>query len=214
MAQAEKKQGKSKTNPLIWVSIAVIGLILFLFLGSDRGNLQKGSLQSVVVPLSIEPSSAIEAPSPDSLTGDTSQEGEIIREPTVPAVPGAQARDLIVDLREKGKPYPLAEVMSKASAYVKDGNLADAHLAYFFAAREGNVEAMMTLAEMSDPTLFQPENNLLDQADPLQAYKWYKRALNSGFEPAKPRLDNLYAWAEAEAKIGNSAASQLLLNFR
>ena len=66
---------------------------------------------------------------------------------------------------------------------------------------------------MSDPTLFQSENNLLDQADAVQAYKWYQLAVSGGFEPAKPRLDNLYQWAVAEAKYGNSDAQQLLLNF-
>ena len=199
MAQAEKKQNQSKTNPLIWVSIAVLGLIAFIFLGSDRGAIKSGSIESSEVRPAV------------SSEQQNSREGEIQREVSVP--PGVQARELIGNIHEKGKPYPLEELMAQAASFVSEGNLADAHLAFFFAAREGNVKAMMTLAEMSDPTLFQSENNLLDKADALQAYKWYKRAINSGFEPARARLDNLYRWAEAEARFGNTEASQLLLNF-
>ncbi len=200
MTQAEKKHNQSKINPLIWVAIGVFGLILFIFLGSDRGDLKSGSIEST------ETRPAISSDSPNS------REGQIQREASVP--PGVQARELIGSIREKGKPYPLEDVMTQAASFVSEGNLADAHLAFFFAAREGNVKAMMTLAEMSDPTLFQSENNLLDKADALQAYKWYKRAINSGFEPALARLDNLYRWAEAEARFGNAEASQLLLNFK
>lgn len=200
MVQAEKEQDKPRTNPLIWVSIVVIGLIFFIFVGSDRGSVSTESLQ-------------LEDQQGDSglVEGNDSSEGQINRDLLIP--PGLRAREYISQVRRQGKPYPLEQLMAKASAYANEGSLADAHLAFFFAAREGHVEAMMMMAEMSDPTLFQSENNLLDQADAVQAYKWYQLALNSGFEPAKPRLDNLHQWAKAEAKYGHAAARQLLLNF-
>jgi len=197
MVQAEKEQDKAKTNPLIWVAIVVIGLIFFIFVGSDRGSVGPQSL-----PLDSQPEKTV---------AEDSNEGEINRDLLVP--PGMRAREYIGQLRAKGKPYDLEQVMAKASTYSNEGSLADAHLAFFFAAREGHVEAMMMMAEMSDPTLFQSENNLLDQADAVQAYKWYQLAVTSGFEPAKPRLANLHQWALAEAKYGNTNAQQLLLNF-
>ena len=202
MVQAEKEHETSRTNPLIWVSIVVVGLILFIFVISDRGSVGTESL-------SLQDQQ--EQAEAEAETAADNVEGQINRDLLVP--PGLRAREFIDNIRQKGKPYPLEDLMAKASTYVNEGSLADAHLTFFFAAREGHVEAMMMMAEMSDPTLFQSENNLLDQADAVQAYKWYKRALESGFEPAKPRLDNLYQWATAEAKYGNAEAQHLLLNF-
>ncbi|MCP4075180.1 MAG: hypothetical protein GY744_03220 [Gammaproteobacteria bacterium] len=199
MVQADLEQVKKGINPLIWVSIIVIGLILFIFLGSDRGSVKTETLQLEDQHAQIE-SQVVET-----------AEGLINRDALVP--PGLRARKFIGQVRQNGRPYPLEELMAKASIYVNEGSLADAHLTFFFVAREGHVEAMMMMAEMSDPTLFQSENNLLDKADPVQAYKWYQLALSSGFEPAQSRLDNLYQWAVAEAKFGNVEAEQLLLNF-
>ena len=198
MVQAEKEQTTTKKNPLIWLSIVVLGVIVFIFAGSDRGGLKKQSLDS-------------SAQQSESSTADSVIEGQIKRENLKP--PGVSARDYIGTVRQQGKPYPFDRLMAQASTYLNEGSLADAHLAFFFAAKEGHVEAMMMMAEMSDPTLFQSENNLLDQADAIQAYKWYRLALDSGFEPAKSRLDNLYQWAQAEARYGNADARQLLLNF-
>ena len=199
MVQADLEHDKKGINPLIWVSIIVIGLIFFIFVGSDRGSVKTETLQLEDQPMEVEP--------PVVETTD----GQINRDAFVP--PGLRAREFIGQVRQNGKPYPLEKLMAKASAYVNEGSLADAHLTFFFAAREGHIEAMMMMAEMSDPTLFQSENNLLDKADPVQAYKWYQLALSSGFEPAQPRLDNLYQWAMAEARFGNAEAEQLLLNF-
>lgn len=198
MVQAEKDQQTSTTNPLIWVSLAVVALILFIFVISDRGSVNTESLT-----LEDQPAQS------QSETASDNIEGQINRDLLVP--PGLRAREYIDQLRHKGKPYPLEELMAKATNFTNEGSLADAYLTFFFAAKEGHVEAMMMMAEMSDPTLFQSENNLLDKADAVQAYKWYKLALDSGFEPAKSRLDNLHHWAIAEAKYGNSEAQQLLL---
>ena len=202
MTQAEKTQDKKAFNPLIWVSIVVIGLILVIFLMSDRGATRK------TIVLDEAPAAAAAEPS----SSTANEEGVIERDALAP--PGKRARTFIKQLRAKGEPYPFDELMAKASAFAAEGSLADAHLTFFFAAREGHVEAMMMMAEMSDPTLFRSENNLLDKPDAIQAYMWYKRALDAGFEPAKPRLDNLYQWAVAEAKFGSAEARQLLLNYK
>ncbi len=196
MAQAEKEHNKPTKNPLLWVSLIVIGLIIYIFVASGRGN--------------IAPQQATTDDAPENYAAQM-EEGQVNREELVPA--GMRAREFIGQIRKQGKPYPLDEVMAKAALYTSEGSLADAHLMYFFAAKEGNVDAMMVMAQMSDPTLFRAEDNLLDQADAVQAYKWYSQSLQKGFEPARARLENLNQWAKAEARYGNTAAQQLLLNF-
>ncbi len=196
MAQAERNQPGTGRNPLLWVSVIVIGLIIFIFTASDRGGGERERVE--IAPPAIE-------------TPKTESEGEINREALAP--PGLRARAEISRFRDQGKPYPFDQIMARASAFASEGSLADAHLMFFFAAREGHVEAMMMMAEMSDPTLFRADNNLLDKANPIQALKWYTEAKDAGFEPAASRLDNLKNWAEAEAGYGNAEAQRLLLNF-
>jgi hypothetical protein len=48
----------------------------------------------------------------------------------------------------------------------------------------------------------------------VQAWKWYSRALDAGFEPARQRLEALRGWAADAARRGDREAEILLLNFR
>lgn len=196
MSQAEFEEDRPKRNPMTWIILIVVGLIAFIIFGTDRGGRQTET---------VELDSAADAKVQDS------DDGQIDRQVLAP--PGERARELITVYRKQGKPYPFNELMASASSFANDGNLADAHLLFFFAAREGHIEAMMMMAEMSDPTLFQAENNLMDRADAVQAYKWYRSALDKGFQPAQLRLDNLHQWAKAEAQYDDPMARQLLLNF-
>ena len=185
----ESSPPKRRTNPLIWISLIVVGMILYIFLASDRDG----------------PMSAVsEAKQVDNI-------GEIERSLLIP--PGMRARQYIAQIREGDKPYPLAEVFEKGSGYQNEGSLADAYLLYFFSAREGFLPAIMKMGEMADPEFFLAENSLLDHADVIQAYKWYKKAAAQGHEPAAQRVKNLQLWAIAESKGGNPDAHQLLLNF-
>ena len=181
---------KRRINPLIWISVVVIGLIIYIFAASDRG----GRLGSV------------------SKVSQEGSSGEIDRSLLVP--PGMRARQYIAQIREKEQPYPLVNVFEKGSGYQEEGSLADAHLMYFFSAREGYLPAIMKMGELSDPVFFRPEDSLLDQADVIQAYKWYKKAAVLGHSPAIERVEKLQVWAITEAKVGNPAARQLLLNFK
>ncbi len=206
MAQAERNQGHPAKNPLIWISLIVVALVLFILFGGGRGGVKPAdSAAGAGMPQPAETESA--APT----TADAAPEAETEAEP---AQPGQEARDYIAGLREQGPPWPFDSVMQKASGYLNEGRLADAWLLYFFAAREGHPQAMMTLAELSDPGLFQPDNSLLDRPDPVQAWKWYSRALEAGFEPARHRLDALRGWAEQAAARGDLEAQTLMLNFK
>ena len=187
---SEAGSSSRRQNPLIWIALVVIGLIIFVFFGGDRG-------QSMV-----------------SGGKNSSQEtaGTIERNLLVP--PGMRAREYIEQLRDNGKPYPLDIAFDKAGDYLADGSLADAHLLYFFAAREDHLPAIMKMAEMSDPTLFQAQDSLLDHADFIQAYKWYQKAAGLGHQAAATRIHGLHQWALAEADAENPHAKQFLLNFQ
>ena len=183
----EADSAKTKRNPLLWIIIVVIGLVAYIFMGTERGN--------PVVSKPVESNNKIS--------------GDIDRSLLVP--PGMRARQFIEQLRTRGQPYPLDSVFDKANQYHKEGSLADAHLLYFFAAREGHVDSMMKMAEMSDPNLFQAENSLLDHADALQSYKWYQKAAQQGQADVKERIQALRHWAQQESESGNPYARQLLL---
>ena len=178
-----------RPNPLIWIGLIVTVLIIYIFLASDRGVRVKAV----------------------SETAQIDNNGEIDRSLLIP--PGMRARQYIAQIREGEQPYALADVFQKASDYQSEGSLADAHLLYFFSAREGHLPAMMKLGELADPVLFRAENSLLDQADAIQAYKWYQKAALLGHESAIERVSDLRLWAIAESNDGNADARQLRLNF-
>ena len=178
-----------RPNPLIWIGVIVVGLILYLFFATDRG-----------VP--VETVSKVE---------QVENAGEIERSLLIP--PGMRARQYIAQIRQGEKPYPLGDIYEKALVYQNEGSLADAHLLYFFSAREGYLPAIMKMGELADPEFFRAQDNLLDQADVIQAYKWYQMAAELGHAPAAERVQNLRLWALAESKNGNPGATQLLLNF-
>jgi TPR repeat protein len=191
MSEQKESGSPSRSNPLVWVALVVIGLIVFVFMNGDRGDIARSNGSS-----------------------DKSDKEEIVgsidRSLLVP--PAMRARQYIEQLRGNGKPYPLGEVFDRAQDFQQEGSLADAHLMYFFAAREDHLPAIMKMAEMSDPLRFRAEDSLLDKADVIQAYKWYQKAVALGHAPASERLGSLLQWARDESELGNPEARQLLLN--
>ncbi len=180
----------SRKNPLIWIAIAVALVILFLVVGGERG-------QSRLDPSPEEP---------------VETAGTIERSLLVP--PGMRARQYIEQLRAEGADFPLQEIHQKALRYSSEGSLADAHLLFFFAARENHLPSILVMAEMSDPTRFRAQDSLLDHADVVQAYKWYQRAADLGDATALARVDELQSWARDAAQDGDPQARQLLLNYQ
>jgi hypothetical protein len=181
-----------RPNPLIWISLIVSGAIIFFFMGADRGN-QFTEVTEVEV---VQEDNRVEIDRSRSIR------------------PGTRAREYIAEVRAAGEPFPLASIFERGSSFQQEGNLADAHLLFFYSAREGYIPAMMKMAEMSDPTLFRAEVSLLDNADAIQAYKWYQKAAALGHSSATDGVNNLMQWAVAESKWGNPQARQLLLNFK
>jgi hypothetical protein len=229
MTELNEPTSSARRNPLIWIVLIVVGLILFVVLSGERGDVPLTlKIDQTPIALSGAATQADVASDTDNLSGmddSTSVDSAIITNDANPTTdsagaiersllvpPGMRARQYIAKLRAAGKPYPLSEVFEKAQQYRGEGSLADAHLLYFFAAREDHLAAMMTMGEMSDPVLFRAEDSLLDQADAIQAYKWYSKAAELGQPNASQRLDGLDRWANEAAAKGNAEASQLLLN--
>ncbi len=157
-----------------------------------------------------------EEPTPAEVTVTHTQPpaGRVVRDaepPPAPARPGDLARALIAQVRTEGKPYDLAGLAEQARRYQEDARLADAHLLYFFTAREGYAPSALTLGTGFDPNRFEGANNLMDQPDPVQALKWYRIAAEGGEPEALARLEALKNWAETRAREGDESAQRLLL---
>ena len=217
MPELNEATPSPRRNPLIWIVLVVVGLILFVFLSGERGevpaNLKNGLENGQKIDLKNDQAPvALSEEVTEAMAETVAVVGTIDRSLLVP--PGMRARQYIERLRAAGKPYPLSQAFEKAQKYRREGNLADSHLLYFFAAREDHLPAIMTMGEMSDPLLFRAEDSLLDQADSIQAYKWYRKAAQLGQPSASERLDQLGHWASEAAAAGNSEAAQLLLNIQ
>lgn len=124
----------------------------------------------------------------------------------------ANARDVIAELQDADS-VDYDQAFARAQGFQSEGQLADAQLLYFFAARSGHAPSAFELASANDPNHHSPESSLLPDPDPFQAYKWYSEALEGGVTEAEERLDALHTWAEREAQSGNSQAEQLLLQW-
>ena len=107
----------------------------------------------------------------------------------------------------------LATAFERAEAFREAGQLADAQLLYFYAARDGHPGAAFEYATMNDPNHHSAQTSLLPEPDAFQAYRWYTAALDGGIAAAQERLDALHAWAVAAAADGDDEADRLLLQW-
>jgi len=123
---------------------------------------------------------------------------------------GDSAREIIAELRKNPADIDFGQAFERAREFQAAGNFADAQLLYFFAARGGYGPAAFELASLQDPNHFSAEDGLMDKPDPFQAYKWYGLARDTGDQTAVTRLEELRAWAEAEAD-NNADAERLLM---
>ena len=125
---------------------------------------------------------------------------------------GEEAREFLAEASETG-PQTYAEAYTRAQEYREQGQLADAQLLYFYAARGGYADAEFALAEMNDPNHHASATSLLAEPDAYQAYKWYSQAVEHGSREAQARLEKLHEWATQAAAQGNSEAERLLLQW-
>lgn len=122
---------------------------------------------------------------------------------------GTAAREQIEQMQTEATPDQPKVAFEQGQSFESKGEPVNAYLMYFYAARQGNSEAAMKLAQMSDPLSKDNEN-----AEPYQAYKWYKVAADKGVEKAQQQLIQLKQWAENSAQKGNPTAQRLLLQWQ
>lgn len=193
------------------VIVAVLTLIGVWLVPSDRPE---------------EPTSVDRAPADTrpSLLGEQPAEGaqdsaavaEVAAETETPTAepeddrPGARARALIAKMRADGD-IRLDEVFAAAEQAQGAGELADAYLLYFFAAREGHAAAALALGRQADPATHDPANSVFAAADLNQAHKWYQIAAQNGDSEGKDRLADLRSRVEKMAAGGDPQAQRISL---
>jgi len=127
--------------------------------------------------------------------------------------PGAQARALIASQRNSGATD--LEVLHTAAVEAEAaGNLADAYLLYFFAAREGHAASALALGSQADPAGHDPTKSMLEEADLTQAHKWYQMAAQNGSSEAQERLADLRTRVKQLAAQGDTQAQRLALSWQ
>lgn len=136
--------------------------------------------------------------------------------PVVPATTPEQraedARSVIASL-QAADPIDYDLAFERARGFQAQGQLADAQLLYFFAARAEHAPSAFELASMYDPNHHDPATSLFPDPDPFQAYRWYSVARDRNLDAAAERLDALHGWAETAAAGGDAEAERLLLQW-
>jgi len=124
--------------------------------------------------------------------------------------PGAKARALIARMRADGD-VDLDRVFAAGQQAQIAGELADAYLLYFYAAREGSDTAALELGKQADPASRDPLSSVFEGPDLNQAYKWYQAAARSGNSEARDRLADLQKRVEQLATSGDPQAQRISL---
>lgn len=127
--------------------------------------------------------------------------------------PGEAARAIIAQIKMGEISSNLDNVFTRAQEFSNAGQLEDAHLLLFYAARLGHISSARTLGGMYDPNYFDNSESIIDEPDLTQAYKWYKIAADSGDEMAADRLVKLKLAVKEAADKGSEEAKALLLKW-
>ncbi len=124
--------------------------------------------------------------------------------------PGAKARTLIAEMRASGQ-IDTQKVFDAAEAAQANGELTDAYLLYFFAAREGHARAALTLGRQADPQSHNPDSSVFETPDLNQAHKWYQLAAQNGNDEGRQQLSALRTRVEQRAAAGDPEAQRISL---
>lgn len=219
-----------KTGGRKWVKIALWVMVVVLagwyFLGEEtsrqpgaQGENRSGKQGSEKHNLAMDSrlamgeriSSALRAPE----AGDEFREGDPEAFPSTGAVKkGARARELIKSLRDREGKMDLDEAFRQAERLRDEGLLVDAHLMYFFAAKQGHAESALLLGTMYDPEHALEIPGVVEEPSWTQAHKWYLMAAEGGNEKAGERLQYLRKQVESAAAAGELEAARLLLQWQ
>nr|VFK63450.1 MAG: hypothetical protein BECKTC1821F_GA0114240_10958 [Candidatus Kentron sp. TC] len=206
----ELRQGGSRKWVRIVLFVMVFALVGWYFLG---GMLPKGDKQ-------LQPGKSL-AMGGDS-TSRVSPLPLVVREPEKPsstlslvaATSGKQARDVIRNLRDKGRTIDFDYVFRRAEQFKSEDMWVDAYLMYFFAAKRGHADSAMVLGTMYDPDHTPKPIGIIDRPNWGQAHKWYLQAAEGGNQTARKHLEYLRKQIESAAAKGNVEAGRLVLQWR
>jgi len=119
------------------------------------------------------------------------------------------ARTLITELRTASNP-DYNKAYAAGETLRKKGQLDQAYILYFYAAREGHANSAYRLGQLADNVT----HKTAYRADATQAIKWYRKAQSAGVSEATNALDALKRYYEDKARSGDSNARRLLLLWR
>lgn len=212
VADSEPQRRSGPWKLIIVVAVLTLIAAWLIPTGVQDDEPETADGQGVPVPLPGQP---------PSLLGEQTADGSLSAqmpttagEESLPALvddrPGAKARALIASMRAAGA-IDLDQVLSAAAQAQSEGELANAYLLYFFAAREGSGPAALELGKQADPATRDPLNSVFGAPDLNQAYKWYKIAAGNGESEARDRLADLQARVEQMAAGGDPQAQRISL---
>lgn len=205
LADSEPQSGKGPGKLIALVVIATL-IGVWLVPGDDSELTGIGESESTAgVP---DMPSLLDLP-PTAAGGDPVLP-EALEPPPIDTSPGARARALIAQMRSSGD-MQLDEVFAAAAEARSNGDLADAYLLYFFAAREGHAESALALGRQADPATHDPSSSVFEAADLIQAHKWYQIAAQNGADQAPAYLSDLRARVEQLAAGGDPQAQRIAL---
>lgn len=133
-------------------------------------------------------------------------------EPATEYKEGQEAREFIA--KTKQQDTPPNTLFERAEAFQLSGKLADAHLLYFYLARQGHAGACIVLAKQADPAFYSADSSMLDRPYIAQARKWYLAAADAGDSTATELLENLHNHVRTQAAAGDPDANRLLLQWK
>ena len=195
LAETPPQKGKGPW-PLILIVVAITALAIWLVPGTETE----------------EPQPTVQQTPPSLLddTPGTTTAIETVEEAVVDTRPGAKARALIAEMRASGT-LDLERIFAAATQAQQAGELPDAYLLYFFAAREGHAEAALTLGQQADPANHSDGTSVFATPDIVQAHKWYTAAAEAGSAAGRDGLAALRTRVEGMAEGGDPEAERLTL---
>ncbi len=198
--QNGQDESKPSASNRLWlvISLVIAVTVVAVLMVPDK----REKAQDIPAPAALP-----ESPQEPQVVTDAGQE-EAVSAESGSGQDGDAARRYLAQAAEAG--LGVDEVFTRAGEFAAQGQLADAWLLYFKAAKDGHADAAMLLAEQADPKYFKADKTVLSQPDVVQAHKWYRQAQRNGSELAEQRLQQLLAGLEQSAQAGDEQAAILL----
>jgi TPR repeat protein len=214
LVRTEIADSDPQRRPGPWKLIAIVVVLTLIGVWLVPDDAPEDQLDTQPVARGDIPPAEVRDSAPSLLSeGPADDPAPVETDPAIEAVddrPGGKARALIAEMRAEGD-IQLDEVFAAAQQAQADGEMADAYLLYFFAAREGHAASALSLGTQADPAQYNPRDSVFDAPDIIQAHKWYEAAAQSGNAQGRERLADLRQRIEQLAADGDPQAQRISL---